>query len=372
MKNSIFTIPADFKTESIDKFVELNKTASVKLEEVYGSIKTYEIGSGRKYSLIPDVNENQLKKYVEHCNKNNINFNYSLNLSCASNMEFTEVGIKKFNIEISKLVSMGINNFTVALPGLIELFNEIFPKVDVTLSVISGVDSIGKMETFCKYSNVKYIYIQEKVYRQIDTLKKLIEIAHKNNKKVGIIINSFCLAECMYRQFHYDLAAHSTNNKSYVIPDYYRAKCALAKITNKKNVLTAPWIRPEDMQMYIDLGIDKFKVTGREMLAGGNMFKVFETYNSKTYKGNLVDLFMCFDKCLHSDVIRINNDKNLENYLKDVFSGQNDCNKIGCTNCMKCEKALDSIEFDTIEQKKWITIFENQFKEYRNTLTHVK
>lgn len=365
---TIFTIPADFKVDSARKFVNLNKSVGVKLGEVYGSIKSYEIGSGRKFSLIPDIEEEQLKEYVEYCNNSGIKFNYALNLSCASNREFTEEGINKFSTDISRLVDIGINNFTIALPGLIELFNEKFPDVDVTLSVIAGVDSISKMKEFCNYRNVKMIYIHERVYRNISLMKKLIDIAHKNGKKVGIIINSFCLADCMFRQYHYDLAAHSTDNRQYLIPDYYRAKCALAKITDKRTVLMSPWVRPENMQMYIDMGIDKFKVTGREMLAGGDMVKVFETYNARKYDGNLVDLFMCFDDCVQANVIRIKNDKNLSDYLHNVYEGENVCNINGCIDCMKCEKALESIEFNKEQQKKWIGIFEEQIESYRKKL----
>lgn len=365
---TFFTIPADFKTETIKEFAELNKTADVKLGEVYGSIKTYEIGSGRKFSLIPDVKEKELSEYVKCCIDNGIRFNYTLNLSCANNDEFTKEGIEKFLGEIRKLISMGINDFTITLPGLIELFQENFPDVNITFSVISGIDSTGKMEEFCKFNNVKSLYINERAYRQIDMMKKLINVAHKNNKKVGMIINSFCLVDCMYRQQHYDLAAHSTNNREYLIPDYYRAKCALKKITDKKSVLMSPWIRPDDMQRYIDMGVDKFKVTGREMLAGGDMIKVFKIYNSKHYKGNLVDLFMCFDKCLHSDVITINNDENLDNYLKDVYEGKNECSRFGCVNCLKCENALKSIQYNEKEQKKWIDIFEEQMKNYKKNI----
>ena len=367
---TIFTIPADFKVDSIAKFSELNKKADVKLGETYGSIKSYEIGTGRKYSLLPDVNKQQLKEYVKFCKENNIDFNYTLNLSCAGNKEFTKEGVNELTKGIDELVSMGINNFTIALPGLIELFNEKYPNVDVTLSVITGVDSIGKMKEFCKYKNIKVIYLHERIYRRMDLMKKLIEIAHKNGKKVGMIINSFCLADCMYRQYHYDLAAHSTDQTIYLIPDYYRAKCALAKITDKRTALMCPWVRPEDMQRYIDIGIDKFKVTGREMLKGGDMFKVFEVYNSRTYDGNLVDLFMCFDDCVHANVIKIKNDKNLADYLDDVYTGKNVCNVNGCIDCMKCKKALDSIEFDKEQQKKWKGIFEKQISNFRKELNN--
>ena len=77
---------------------------------------------------------------------------------------------------------------------------------------------------------------------------------------------------------------------------------------------------------------------------------------------------MCFDKCLHSDVITINNDENLDNYLKDVYEGKNECSRFGCVNCLKCENALKSIQYNEKEQKKWIDIFEEQMKNYKKNI----
>lgn len=363
---SIFTVPADFKKETVSKFLKLNNNFDVKVTEFYGSIKSSKIGSGRKYFELPEINENELRDYIAFCKENNIKFNYTLNLSCANNKEFTEEGRTELIAEIRKLVDLGITDFTIALPSLIELFNQEFPNIDITLSIITGIDSLSKMETFCQYENIKNIYIHERVYRQIELMKNLIELGHKYNKKIGMIVNSFCLSDCPYRQYHYNFGAHATYGSSYIIPEYYGSKCALMKINDKRNVLNSPWVRPEDLKKYMEIGIDRFKISGREMHAdNADMFKMVETYNNFKFDGNLAELFMCFTKCAYSEVFNIKNDENLNNYLEEVFSGENKCNINGCNNCMKCKDALKSIEINKNGKAKWSKIFEDRIKKFK-------
>jgi len=206
------------------------------------------IGALYFYQGIEKAKEFVNNTVIKSINENGMYFNYVLNLSCASNMEFTETGRKEIIDEIQPLVDMGVNHFTIALPSLIQLFETYFPQVKITLSIICGVDSLSKMECYCKFGNIDNIYIHEKVYRQPHLMRQMVNIAHKYNKKVGIIVNSFCLSECPFRSYHYNFGAHATYGSNYIIPEYYGSLCALMKIRDKRNVLNAPWVRPEDMK----------------------------------------------------------------------------------------------------------------------------
>lgn len=362
----IFTIPADFKPDSIKEIVESNKRWKYQVKESYGSLRNSEIGSGRKYFELPNISYDELKEYVETCKKNNIVFNYTLNLSCYDNKEFTEEGKRYLLNHIKKLVDCGITQFTVAMPSLVELLDKHFPQVKVTLSVITGIDSLSKMERYSQYKNINSVYIHERIYRNLKLIKKITEIAHKHNIKVGIIVNSFCLSDCPFRSYHYNFGAHAISGTSYVIPEYYGSMCALMKINDKRNVLNAPWVRPEDLQRYVDCGIDRFKISGREMHSNGAKIpQVVESYNNESYDGNLAELFMCFTKCPYSEIFYIKNDKNLNDYLKNVFNGENECNRFGCTNCMKCENALNSIITNEDNKEKWSKIFNDRIKKFR-------
>ncbi len=350
---SIFTVPADFKLESLDKIIENNKTNSIKIEECYGSLRNSEVGSGRKYFELPAISYEELKTYVKKCNESGIVFNYTLNLSCYDNKEFTDVGKENLIKYIKTLVDCGITQFTVAMPSLIDLLWEHFPQVKVTLSIITGIDSLSKIERYAKFKNINSIYLHERIFRNLSLIKKICTIAHAYGIKVGVIVNSFCLSDCPFRAYHYNFGAHATYGNTYIIPEYYGSMCALMKIQDKRNVLNAPWIRPNDLDKYIECGVDRFKISGREMHSNGaNVIKVVDVYNSRNYEGNLAELFMCFTRCAYSEIFYIKNDNRLSEYLEDVLSGNNKCNFEGCTNCMKCKKALDSIQINEENKDK--------------------
>jgi hypothetical protein len=63
--NTIFSVPSDFKIETVKKFKELNEEFDIKVTEFYGSLKTSPIGSGRKYFELPEVSYDELKNYEQ-------------------------------------------------------------------------------------------------------------------------------------------------------------------------------------------------------------------------------------------------------------------------------------------------------------------
>lgn len=364
---AIFTVPSDFNKESLKKFIEMNKQLCVKAIEFYGSIRSSKIGSGRKFIELEDVHIEQLKDYVEYCNNNNIKFNYTLNVSCNSDNEFTFEGKRDLIAEISKLINIGIRDFTVVLPSVISIFQDKFPEVDITLSIIAGVDSISKMQYYCQLDNIKNIYIHEKIYRQPQLMKELIKIAHKNNKKVGVIVNSICLSDCPFRDFHYNYVSHALQDKNCIIPEYYGTLCALEKIKDRRNVLSASWIRPDDLKFYIDLGVDRFKISGREMFANNaDMHKVVKIYNEGKFKGNLLELFMCFTKCPYSEMFEINNNKIIDRYIKSILNESIKCHENGCNNCNNCKEAIKEVKINEKNKEKWMKVYRERLEKFKN------
>lgn len=363
---AIFTVPSDFKKESVKKFIEMNENLEIKATEFYGSIRTSKIGSGRKFLELENVELEQLKEYVQYCNRNGIKFNYTLNVSCNSDNEFTKEGKQELIDEITKLVNIGIKDFTVVLPSIISIFNEEFPDVDITLSIIAGVDTVSKMKYFCEYENIKNIYIHEKLYRQTKLMKELIDVAHKYNKKVGMIVNSICLSDCPFRDFHYAYVSHASKEKNCVIPEYYGTLCALEKIKDKRNVLSASWVRPDDLKFYIDLGIDRFKISGREMFANkANMHRVVEVFNKGEFEGNLIELFMCFTKCAYSEIFDIQNNKAVGNYITSILNEKIECHQNGCNNCNNCKEVLKEIKMNEANKAKWMKVYTERLRKFR-------
>ena len=110
-----FSIPADFEGSTINQIAEKNKNWEIPVKDVYGSLNPSILGSGRSSTVLRPIKFDTLKKYVEVCNQNGIQFNYALNFVCASNMEFTDKGKKEMVQFLQKLNSIGVDKFTTGL-----------------------------------------------------------------------------------------------------------------------------------------------------------------------------------------------------------------------------------------------------------------
>ncbi len=53
------------------------------------------------------------------------------------------------------------------------------------------------------------------------------------------------------------------------------------------------WILPTDIDKYLDLGIDYFKISGRRYSSNW-LFTVLKAYSTKSYEGNLGDIFNAY------------------------------------------------------------------------------
>jgi hypothetical protein len=74
--------------------------------------------------------------------------------------------------------------------------------------------------------------------------------------------------------------------------DYSIWKCNWDKLNDLSHLVRAPWIRPEDIQEYEAIGIDMFKISGREFPTS-RLKRALEAYASRKYEGNLLDLQSC-------------------------------------------------------------------------------
>ena len=78
----IFSIPSDFKEETINCLEKLNKEkeGKAKIAETYGQATETEIqSSGRVTEALPKVTLRTLEDYVKYSRDRGIGFNYTLN-----------------------------------------------------------------------------------------------------------------------------------------------------------------------------------------------------------------------------------------------------------------------------------------------------
>lgn len=353
-----FCLPANFKINEIEKyklFESLHKGNFI--EEVYGSINCGSpIGSGRGVLLNENYGLQNLKEYIAELHKNQIKFNYTINASCIGDVEMNNEGISLIIEFIELLLEQQVDKLTISSPFLIELIGKKFPEVIITASSIMNINSLKKAK-WIRNLGASTIALPEELSRKIPLMESINKI---RDIKTEVIINTMCLYNCPYKNFHYNSLSHMKDVREFM--EYYTYSCSYIKNSSVEEYLKMPWIRPEDIKIYEEIGVDYFKIIGRERVQKMNLLKMLQYYCMRQYEGNLLELIYGFSK---SEKYRVYIDnKMLDGYIhkfkeKDFCEGM--CEYKNCTYCKEyTKKAIHIMSRSPINEKKKI----NNFLEY--------
>lgn len=339
-----FSVPADFKKKTIDAYEILNNTYDgSRVIETYGQITEGNLfGSGRPSHVLNKINLDDLKEYVKYSGQKNIAFNYTLNPSCVGNQEFTKEGIYEIKRYLDKLYKAGVRSLTIAMPSLMEIVKALGYDFSIKASAICQISNASKALSYKKIG-VDRIVVDIPIHRDFQALKSIREAF---GEKVEIIVNTMCHKDCIYTVFHYNESSHDFDknvDKSGI--NYYPYRCVLRCHEDNSNFIKTSWIRPEDIKYYKMVGINYFKIQGRQVVAEGDPVRTVESYFKESYEGNLMDLLRLFSP---SNLFNIKIDnKKLDGYLKPFFDIPHFC-KNHCTSCNYCNtfsmKAIDDKE----------------------------
>jgi collagenase-like PrtC family protease len=336
-----FNVPADFKNETIDRYEELNRfSKDSRVAETYGQITiSNPIGSGRAYDLIPQVDLEKLENYIRYSREKDIGFNYSLNTTCMGNKEFSPAGMAEVLRFLDDLAGVGVRSLTIALPSLIELVKVRKYDFDIKASTLCQIVNANKAMSY-KKMGVDMVVLDESINRDFDSLKRIREAF---GEKVEVIVNVICHKNCIYEMFHHNQVSHDKGDTNEPSVTYYSHRCMMKRCEAPANLMKQPWIRPEDLKHYLDIGINYFKLQGRQAVLKGDPVRAVECYFNESYQGNLVELLDMFSPT-NSFMVNLDN-KALDGYIKPFVEKPGFC-KNDCAHCGYCdtfvEKALDS------------------------------
>lgn len=326
-------MPADFRQETIDKYIALNNSFSTsKVIETYGSITIDNVfGSGRSVSQLPRANLHDLEAYIQYSNHKGISFNYTMNPSFMFNEEFTKDGISKIRRFLKFLYNTGVRSLTVAMPSLIEIIKHEKYDFEIKLSSIANVRNANMARAY-KRLGVQSIVVPEFLQRDFKTLKQVRDVF---GDRVEIILNTICHRDCIYRQFHYNqLSQDSIEVKSKASDSYFGYRCMLQRYKNISELLKLGWVRPEDIKYYTSIEIYNFKLQGRQLVLHGDPVRTVKYYFKETYDGDLMELLDMFQPRFN---LRVSLDNNkLDGFLKPFFENEIFC-RSDCSHCRYCE-----------------------------------
>lgn len=315
-----FSVPADFKSKTLDEIKELEKKyPGHKVREVFGNLSKSKWPSGHGFLKSQKYLESlsALKNYVQYAKSNNIDFNYTFNASCLENGDILQPNLDEILSFVEELNDVGVTRITLASPALIRAIHQRFPELKITASAITHVDSVIKAR-WLEQMGVQTIVFDEDITRNF---RRINSISTHVNMDREIIVNSKCTFNCLYRNFHYNSVCHEFPQGTQLCFSY-GGNCAALRHNEPVELIKALWIRPEDLDAYVDNGVTVFKIIGRERLSDIDLMRMIEAYFAQSYDGNLIDLIFGFATTVKHLYI---DNKKLDGFIRIFLRGDIDC-----------------------------------------------
>ena len=328
--------------------------------QLYGVLPTSMIGSGARGPDDVRMVENQAEEYIEQAHSAGLKFDYILNAPSMSNMEWDENTHQELLMHLDWISNIGADSVTVTIPYLIELIKRQFPNLKIRVSTIAHVNSVARAKLI-ESLGADSITLDINVNRDFTLLKA---IRNAVSCELTILMNNLCLYQCPYEYYHHDGQGHASQSYNplggYYV-DYCVLRCTLDRLCDTSQIIKCRWVRPEDIHVYEEIGMDMFKISGRSM-PSERIVHAATAYSSRHYEGNLYDILNIITPktgFINSALPGVQNNGNgslpkfyidnqaLEGFM-DFFRKQN-CPS-GCGQCNYCQRVADKvIQFDRDE-----------------------
>lgn len=257
--------------------------------ELYGKLKEDIIGGGRPDNTLSDISKEKLEKHVKKAKENNIKFNYLLNGSCLANIEQSLEWQAKLKNFLKYLQDIGVEALTVTNPFILQFVKKYFNCFTVRISTFACIDNYAKAK-YWEDLGADYICVDfVKINRDFRMLKYMTENLSK--AKIEILVTNSCLKDCPYIYTHTNSLSHASNdkNQSNNYQDWCLFACQEKELNELSEYIKSPWVRPEDIKYYENIGIEHFKITERDFPTD-ELVKRVKAYCERNYSGNLLDL----------------------------------------------------------------------------------
>jgi collagenase-like PrtC family protease len=335
--------------------------------QLYGVLPTSMIGSGGSGPDNVRMVENQAEEYIKQVHSAGLEFDYLLNAPSMGNMEWDENTHQELLMHLDWISSIGADSVTVTIPYLVELIKRQFPHLKIRVSTIAHVNSVARAKSI-ESLGADSITLDINVNRDFTLLQA---IRNAVSCELTVLMNNLCLFQCPYEYYHHDGLGHASqsyNPLSGYYVDYCVLRCTLDRLCDISQIIKCRWVRPEDIHLYEEIGMDVFKISGRSMPAE-RILHTATAYSSRHYQGNLYDILNVITPkigFIDSALSGVQNNsigalpkfhidnQGLEGFM-DFFRKQNCLS--GCSQCNYCQRiASKVVQFDRDEVNECIAM----------------
>jgi collagenase-like PrtC family protease len=260
------------------------RLAGLDVEELFGACDRSPLGHGRPRAVTPPVSWRQLARHVGRCRVQEIGFNLLLNPVCLGGMEGSLRLERRLRRTLTRAVEMGVTGVTVAHQWLAELARQ--TPLRIRVSVFVGITTVEQAKYWEALGAHVLALDTHVLNRDLLTIRQIA--AACGPAEVELPVNIGCLLRCPLARIHAARLAHSSRRGTQPV-DSCVVWCRGEKRRDPVNLIRADFIRPEDLGLYRDLGVCRFKVVDRSCSTDALVERV-SAYREGRWDGDLLEL----------------------------------------------------------------------------------
>jgi collagenase-like PrtC family protease len=262
----------------------IERVADLPVETFFGGFPVSLTGAGRPPYILPEVDREGFRRHIQAIHRRGREFYATLNSNDLGLQEYRPGYLPDFLKEVEELLNLGVDGFVIALPALLEAVHRAYPDVPISVSSFARIRSVSQAEYFLKLGADTVIL--EEGDRNFPLIRGLVGAG----ARVEVLVNQTCIRECPFRAHHLStssLCSQPGGNRLWF--EFPILECGLEVVRDPRKLISSIWVRPEDLSLYEDAGVHRFKISGRnrptEWLA-----RAAGAYTARQYHGNLLDI----------------------------------------------------------------------------------
>ena len=297
-----FSAPMPYAIEDINRILEINnQVKKSKITSLYACVpRGCEVFTGFEQSrnfAFDNVSWVYWKRLINHTFDLNCDFIYLLNSPrplTIENPDFPKQ-LEKLDLLLTELRKIGVNKLRVASAQLMSYIAKHYSDFNVLASTSLEYKTIWEYQNFIAFHpEVKQIVPSHDVNKNFLLLKNLRK--RYPNVELELMVNEGCLQGCPNRMFHENISidkGKTINDDICLSTGYANSYCNnVVKNYPIHSLVIGTHIFPWDIEAYSKIGINNFKLVGRD---GYSNFKSYLNGYTMYLKG-------------------VDNIKNIENY----------------------------------------------------------
>jgi hypothetical protein len=261
------------------------------------------------------------------------------------------------------------------------IIKKYFPQIKTKISTFQKIDNVS-MARYFEDMGADAIMLSEHSNRDLELLKG---IRAATNCKLVIIANVGCLYGCPNMHSHANSIAHngakSGTKRGYGV-ETYQLFCNSHRLKDPAEFVKSRWIRPEDLHIYEEIGIDLIKIIDRHTTTE-NLITRTKAYHERSYEGNFIDIigqimnlntgtsinprkilmkvppwkrrkigaFMKNMRVYLSDLVYLDSKKIPDDFVYEI--SKRNCRNLSCKQCGYCHAlAAQAVRFSSEEARR--------------------